>query len=214
MTASKDTGPAPAKPSWSEIWNRRYAASELVWGEGPNQFLAAELEDTKPRGRALDLACGEGRNAIWLASRGWRVTAVDFSDVAIERGRELAEQREVEVEFICGDVTSYRPARGAFALVVILYLQIPPAERRWTLSQALDALEAEGQLLMIGHARSNLTEGVGGPQDPDLLWELDEIEAELGELGLEVSRAELLRRPVEGKGDAIDALLQAHPTAK
>jgi SAM-dependent methyltransferase len=214
MSGGEDSGAEAPRPSWSEVWNRRYSASDLVWGEGPNQFLAAELEDTEPRGRVLDLACGEGRNAIWLAARGWQVTAVDFSDVAIERGRRLAGQKGVELELICDDVTSYRPSPGAFALVVVLYMQIPPPERRQALSRAYEALEAGGQLWMVGHARSNVTEGVGGPQDPEVLWEPSELAAELGELGFEVSRSELLRRHVEDKGDAIDALIEAQAIGK
>ena len=73
-------------------WDRRYAAADLVWSAGPNAVVAREADDLPP-GRALDLASGEGRNAIWLAERGWRVTAVDFSAVATERTRQLAAGR-------------------------------------------------------------------------------------------------------------------------
>lgn len=192
-----------------EHWNKRYAAEDLVWGAEPDRFLEAELAGLPPRGRALDLACGEGRNAIWLASRGWRVTAIDFSAVAIERARKLAAAQGAAVEFLCDDVAEREPERGAFALVVILYLQIPRAELRGTLTRARAALAPGGELLMVGHALPNLTRGVGGPQDPEVLWEPDALAAELTELGLAVSRAELARRPVEAKGDAIDALLRA-----
>ena len=71
-------------------WDARYAGSDLVWGNGPNRFVERELADLPP-GRALDIACGEGRNAIWLAHRGWRATGVDFSSVAVERARRLAK---------------------------------------------------------------------------------------------------------------------------
>ncbi|MBW2282173.1 MAG: class I SAM-dependent methyltransferase, partial [Deltaproteobacteria bacterium] len=76
-------------------WNTRYSSADLVRGSEPNRFVAEHLGDVEPgtQGRALDLACGEGRNSIWLASQGWRVTAVDFSDVAIERARKLAESQ-------------------------------------------------------------------------------------------------------------------------
>ncbi len=69
----------------SRAWDERYAASELVWSSTPNQFVAAEVADLTP-GRALDLAAGEGRNALWLAERGWQVTAVDFSLVGLDKG--------------------------------------------------------------------------------------------------------------------------------
>ena len=193
-------------------WDARYAGCELVWGAEPNCLLAAELGCVEARGSALDLACGEGRNAIWLAARGWRVTAVDFSEVAIERARRLAARQGVRVEWLCGDVTAFEPPRGAFPLVVIAYLQLPMAERRGVLAHAASALSPGGDLLMIGHARRNLSEGVGGPRDPAVLWDPGEVAAELEALGLAVDRCEEVRRPAatpDGVGQAIDTLARA-----
>lgn len=193
-----------------DAWNSRYSTAELVWGADPNRFLEAELGDVPPEGRALDLACGEGRNAIWLAARGWQVTAVDYSEVAIERAQGLAAHAGVEVEWICADLTRWTPEARAFRLVVILYLQVPGEDRRRILERAASALAPGGALLIIGHARRNLAEGTGGPQDPDLLLEPEEVSAELEAVGLRVERAEHLRRPVEtdaGEVDAIDTLL-------
>jgi SAM-dependent methyltransferase len=200
------------RASKRDAWNARYSAAELVWGAAPNRFLEAELGEVPPQGRALDLACGEGRNAIWLASRGWGVTAVDYSDVAIERARGLAANEGVEVEWVCADVTRYAPEARAFQLVVSLYLHVPGDERRRVFEHAAAALTPGGTLLVIGHARRNLAEGAGGPQDPDLLLEPEQAAAELSALGLRVERAEHLRRPFEtdeGEVDAIDALLRA-----
>src|SRR5690349_10831664 len=77
-------------------WDERYAATDLVWSAGPNQFVEAELGELAP-GKALDLACGEGRNARWLAERGWHVTAIDWSSVAIEKGRQVSAHVEWQV---------------------------------------------------------------------------------------------------------------------
>ena len=87
----------------AKAWDERYADSELVWSVEPNQFVAAECADLPP-GRALDLAAGEGRNAIWLARRGWDVTAVDFSQAGLDKGRRLAG--ELAIEWVCGDVVT------------------------------------------------------------------------------------------------------------
>jgi len=196
----------------SKDWNDRYAAQELLWGAEPNRFLAEELREVAPRGRALDLACGEGRNAIWLAKLGWVVTAVDYSKVAIERACRLAAEQHVEVEWIETDVTSFAPAAGAFQLVVIAYLHLPETSRRAVLAHAASALSLGGTLFMVGHARLNLTHGVGGPQRSELLWEPSEIRREVAALGLTVQRAEHVQRPVEtaeGVKDAIDAVLRA-----
>jgi SAM-dependent methyltransferase len=107
-----------------EDWNERYAQKELVWTAEPNRRFAAEVDGLEP-GRALDLACGEGRNAVWLAERGWRVTGVDFSDVALAKAAELAASRGVEAEWVVADVLDYRPEPRAFDLVAVLYLQLP-----------------------------------------------------------------------------------------
>ena len=105
----------------AEAWDERYAASELVWSREPNQFVASELADLPP-GVAVDLAAGEGRNAIWLASRGWSATAVDFSQVALDKGARLAE--DLDVTWVCADATTWQAPRPV-DLVVMAYFQVP-----------------------------------------------------------------------------------------
>jgi SAM-dependent methyltransferase len=190
-------------------WNERYAAGGLVWGEAPNRFVAAETAGLTP-GTALDLACGEGRNAVWLAERGWRVTAVDYADVAIARARQLAARRGVEVELVVGDVLTAPLATRAHDLVVVAYLQLPPHERRTVLERAADALAPGGTLLLVGHDLRNHAEGHGGPKDPSLLWTADDVVAILAAHGLEIERAgEVLRSVEEAPRPAIDTLVRA-----
>ncbi len=130
----------------SEAWDRRYASTELVWSAGPNRLFAAEAAELPP-GRALDLACGEGRTAIWLAERGWDVTAVDFSRVALEKARAIAERRGVAPRLIQADLLEYRPAGRAFDLVAVLYLQLRAADLRVVLTRAAAAV-APGPLAL------------------------------------------------------------------
>lgn len=193
-------------------WNIRYAAQELLWGAEANRFLAEDLEAVPPRGRALDLACGEGRNAIWLAKLGWVVTAVDYSEVAIERARQLAAAQQVAVEWIEADVTTFVPEAGAFQLVIIAYLQLPESSRREVLAHAASALGGGGTLFMVGHARLNLVHGVGGPRQPEVLWDPSELRHEVAAFGLSIRHTAHVRRPVEtaeGVKDAIDTVLRA-----
>jgi len=192
-----------------EDWDRRYSGSELVWTAEPNRFLAEEVSALKA-GRALDLACGEGRNAVWLAARGWRVDAVDFSPVALEKARRLAEAREVEVNWIEHDVESYIGARHANDLVALIYLHLPWERMRRVLAGAEEALAPEGTLLVVGHDLSNLKEGHGGPQDARVLYTASRIASELA--GLKLAEAGLRLRPVEterGRVTAIDCLVRA-----
>jgi SAM-dependent methyltransferase len=190
-----------------EDWDRRYAGVDSLWARKPNRFLVAETEELAP-GRALDLACGEGQNAIWLAQRGWQVTGVDFSEVAIEKARARSAAAGVDVELVCADLRQYEPEPGAYDLVVILYLHVFAPERGPILERAAAALAPGGTLLLVGHDLLNLTEGVGGPSDPRLLHTPDDIVPELP--GLEVVKAErVLRDVADADRPAIDALVRA-----
>jgi len=190
-------------------WDRRYGGGELVWTAEPNRFLAAEVADLTA-GRGLDLACGEGRNAVWLAQRGWHVTGVDFSQVGLDKAHALAEQRGVSVHWLRADLLEYVPPPAAFDLVVVLYLHIAASAMRDVLRRGAAALAAGGTLLVVGHDPTNVEQGYGGPQNPAILMAPDEIVDALRDLRIE--RAERVRRPVASAGEdvyAIDALVRA-----
>jgi SAM-dependent methyltransferase len=189
-----------------EDWNRRHGEAGPLFGVDPNRFLVAEVDGLAP-GRALDLACGAGRNAVWLAERGWTVTGVDFSDAALENARRLSAERGVEVEWVQADVREWTPPAAAYDLVAILYLQIPADERRVVHGRAAAAVASAGTLLVVGHDRENLVSGTGGPRDAGVLLDSEEVAAELD--GLVIERAERVLRPVEGERDAIDMLVRA-----
>lgn len=178
-------------------WDQRYAASGLVWSREPNQFVAAELADLTP-GTAVDLAAGEGRNAIWLASRGWSATAVDFSQVALDTGARLADG--LAVTWVCADATSWQPQQPV-DLVVMAYFQVPAQDRRRAVRGAATMLRPGGTLLLVAHDSTNLLEGTGGPQDPSVLMTAQDVLADLAGLedaGIEVEvlRAERVARAV------------------
>jgi SAM-dependent methyltransferase len=182
----------------AEAWDQRYAASELVWSREPNQFVAAELADLAP-GTAVDLAAGEGRNAIWLASRGWSATAVDFSQVALDKGAQLVDQAGIELDgtvaWVCADATTWQPDEPV-DLVVIAYLQLPAEDRRRAVRSAVTMLRPGGTLLLVAHDSTNLTEGTGGPQDPSVLMTADDVVDDLSGLDVEVLHAERVAREV------------------
>jgi SAM-dependent methyltransferase len=183
-------------------WDARYAEAELVWSRGPNRLVETECADLPP-GRAVDLACGEGRNAIWLASRGWEVTAVDFSRVALDKGRRLAG--DVEVEWVCADATQWR-GKG-YDLAVVAYFQVPAADRRTAVRHLVDSLRPGGTLLWVGHDSTNLTEGTGGPQDPAVLMTAEDLLADLEGMAVDVERAGRVARVVgapDGHGAATE----------
>jgi SAM-dependent methyltransferase len=196
-----------------EDWNARYAQKELVWSAEPNRLFAAEVGGLAP-GRALDLACGEGRNAVWLAERGWRVTGVDFSDVALAKAADLAASRGVEVDWVVADVLEYEPEPRAYDLVAVLYLQLPHAELLPAVREAVNAVAPGGTLVVLAHDTTNLTAGHGGPKDADVLYTAEDVVPELG--GLMVERAEAVERTVslpDAEAVAIDAFVRARRPA-
>ncbi|WP_406194264.1 class I SAM-dependent methyltransferase [Kitasatospora sp. NBC_01560] len=183
----------------NRAWDERYAASELVWGAEPNRWVVRETAGLAP-GRALDLAAGEGRNSIWLARQGWRVTGLDFSAVALDRAARLTAGLSAEVAgrltWRQGDARTFPEPAGVYDLVVVAYLQLPADDRRAALRRAAAVLAPGGTLLVVGHDTTNLTEGVGGPQDPRVLFTPADVLADLGGAGLRTVRAERVRRPV------------------
>lgn len=193
-----------------ERWNRRWAGEERVHAStAPSRFLVAEVADLRP-GTALDLACGAGRNAVWLAGQGWRVTAVDFSGVALRMARSLAAERAVDAEWIEADVVAWTPPARAYELVCVFYLQLPASERPIALARAAAGVRPGGTLLVVGHDLLNLTEGSGGPTQPDVLFTPADVVAEIGDLRIE--KALRVHRTVEDPGasrEAIDALVRA-----
>jgi SAM-dependent methyltransferase len=194
-------------------WNDRYEGRDLIWTADPNRFLVAEVESLAP-GRALDLGCGEGRNAVWLAEQGWEVTAVDFSEVGIAKGREMSLHRGVEVTWVHEDLNRYEPRDASFDLVIVFYIHLPPPDRDGLLAKAARALAPGGTALVVAHDLSNLEHGYGGPQDPSLLYTPEEIAAAFS--GLEVLKAGRVTRTVEKEEEtfeAIDALVRAQRTA-
>jgi SAM-dependent methyltransferase len=193
-------------------WDERYRSSELVWGAQPNQFVRQECESLAP-GDALDLACGQGRNALWLARLGWRVSGIDYSPVAIERARRLTTDEKPEVAarltWTVADATQPRVEDRSADLVVIAYFHVWPDDLARMLRNAAAALRAGGTMVVVGHDRRNLTEGVGGPQDITRLHDPETMRAQLEDLGLVVDQARTVERQTD-EGTALDTLVRCH----
>ncbi|HET6877447.1 MAG TPA: methyltransferase domain-containing protein [Jatrophihabitans sp.] len=192
-------------------WDERYRDKATVWGLAPNRFVEQEVADLRP-GRALDLACGEGRNALWLASRGWTVVAVDFSAVAVEKGRAGAAQLDhpERIDWRVADATTFQPDTPV-DLALLCYLQVAPQARRAAVSRAASALAPGGELLVVAHDSRNLTDGTGGPQDPRVLYTAADLAGDLAGTDLVIDKAGEVLRPVDGAPrPAIDTLLRAH----
>ncbi len=131
-------------------WDARYAGSDLVWGAGPNVWVERETSGLPP-GTALDMACGERRNSLWLAAQGWRVTGVDFSPEAIRKAETVGAGQPVT--WLCADATGLQLPL-LFDLVLMVYLQLPQPERSAALGSGWALLAPGGTLLVIATTRA------------------------------------------------------------
>jgi SAM-dependent methyltransferase len=190
----------------SNEWDDRYAeaaaAKSSVWSLEPNAWVAATIGGLDP-GSAVDLGAGEGRNALWLASLGWEVTAVDFSAVGLATGASRAESLGLDIEWVTADATTW-VSPSEVDLVVAAYLQLPADDLALALGNALGYLAPGGTLAVIGHDVDNLTRGVGGPQDPAVLYSVEALRDAAA--GLHIVECRQFER-LTPKGAAIDAIL-------
>ena len=128
----------------ADEWDDRYRErDDSLWSGRPNGRLVAEVSELSP-GRALDVGCGEGADAIWLAQQGWTITAIDVSDVAVGRAREGAERADVTVEWMCGDVLQSPFPVGSFDLVSVQYPALPTAAGEAAMRASLDVVRPGG----------------------------------------------------------------------
>ena len=139
--------PAAQAAEWDERYSEREGA---MWSGRPNGRVVAEIAALTP-GRALDVGCGEGADAIWLARRGWTVTAIDISDVALSRAREAAVLAGATVEWVCGDALHTPIPARSFDLVSMQYPALPKADGEAAVRTLLDAVRPGGLLLAVYH---------------------------------------------------------------
>ena len=137
-------------PVHAHEWDAKYGEKAVLWSGRPNGRLVAEIAELSP-GRALDVGCGEGADAIWLASNGWTVTAVDISEVALSRARTAAAQAGVTVEWIGGDALQMVLPAGSFDLVSMQYPALPNAAGSAAVHALLGTVRPGGLLLAVYH---------------------------------------------------------------
>jgi SAM-dependent methyltransferase len=159
-----------------ETWDARYSESDRMWSGRPNQRLVEEVADLAP-GRALDVGSGEGADAVWLASRGWHVTALDVSEVALARTREHAAQAGVaeRVETLHHDVLGGGPVPGRYDLVSVHFFQPLPSEFGPLYEGLADLVDSGGSLLVVGHHPEDLASGARRPHGPQLMFTPEQV---------------------------------------
>ena len=190
---------------WDDRYSTAAAAGDAVWSIEPNAWIE-QVTGTLPPGNAIDLAAGEGRNALWLASRGWSVTAVDFSAAGLAIGRKRAATAALDLDWVTADAISW-VSPTPVDLVVIAYLQLPAPDLTRAISNAILSLAAGGTLALIGHDSENLEHGAGGPQDATMLYDLETVRS--AAVGLDIAECRRYNRTTADGRIAIDTILLA-----
>lgn len=200
-----------------ELWEERYRAHTSVWSGRPNPQLVTEASEL-PAGRALDVGCGEGADALWLASGGWQVMAVDFATTALRRGAEHAEALGAEtaarVDWVHTNLTAWEPPREHFDLVSAQFMHLPRQDRQALFARLADAVAPGGTLLIVGHHPSDLETTVRRPRDPGLLYTAEEVAADLDSSVWDALATDVRpRAATDAEGQQVtihDAVLLAH----
>jgi len=162
------------------FWNERYRSADALWSGNPNRYLVSEASGLRA-GTALDVGCGEGADALWLARRGWRVTGVDLSTVALERAAEHAAQAgagiAARIDWVHADVIGWDPGAARYDLVSSQYIHLPPEAREALFRSLAGAVAPGGSLLIVGHHPSDLQTTMPRPPMPELFFTGEDIVA-------------------------------------
>ena len=160
-------------PMTAAQWDARYRDEPDLWTKEPNAALVQFAGDLEP-GRALDIGAGDGRNAIWLATQGWSVTAIDLSTVALERAAERAAARGAQLECIVADWREPDFGEAAFELVVVSFMHPLPDEREALFARVARALVPGGHVFTVGVILAD--HGRRGPPDAERLYTLERVQ--------------------------------------
>lgn len=180
------------------MWNERYSEAGYAYGSEPNDFLVAERDRLPQGGDALALAEGEGRNAVWLATRGLDVLAVDQSSVGLEKARALAAERSVKLQTEVADLATYDLGIARWDVIVSIWAYTPPSIRKPLHRRCVEALRPGGLFLLEAYTPAQIALATGGPKDEAMLMTLGGLREELAGLAFEVG-LETKRLVQEGK---------------
>ncbi|MEO7623567.1 MAG: class I SAM-dependent methyltransferase [Gallionella sp.] len=178
------------------MWDERYSAEEYAYGITPNKFLEQNVHSI-PKGRVLSLAEGEGRNAVFLAKRGYFVTAVDASIVGLNKARKLAEKNDVVVEFIHADLAGYDLGENKWDGIVSIFCPLPSSIRKELYKKVIIGLKRNGVFLLEAYTPEQLKYGTGGGNSVDVMQSEKSLSLELAGLQFKYL-IELERDVIEG----------------
>jgi SAM-dependent methyltransferase len=176
------------------MWDERYGGDGFAYGTEANDFLASVVDKLPANGRALCLAEGEGRNAVFLAQRGFDVVAVDQSAVGLNKARQLAAERGVVIETVPADLEDFEIEPEAWDVIVSIWAHVPPPLRRKVHAASVAGLRPGGCFVLEAYTPEQVGRGTGGPPVPELTMTLAGLSDELA--GLEIVEGREIERAV------------------
>lgn len=156
------------------FWNERYASKEYVYGTSPNLFFKEQIDKLDP-GQLLTLAEGEGRNGVYAAEKGWKVTAVDYSKEGRKKALQLAEERNVRLIYHLQHVENYEYPAHAFDALSLIYAHFPAEMRQLIHRKAMHSLKKGGHLFLEAYHKQQINRDTGGPKNVEMLYSLDDL---------------------------------------
>jgi len=201
------------KDQWKEHWNDRYSKDEFIYGKEPNKFFEEEVNKLNP-GKILMLGEGEGRNAVYAASLGWNVDAVDQSEAGKTKATQLSSERKVKINYYVEDLYSYTPKQNHYDAAVFIFLHLEESLRSPVFKKAIDSLKPGGKIILEVFEKDQIKYDSGGPKDEELLYSLEDISEELIELEFEKFSKEIVildeGRYHQGKASVIRFVGEKH----
>jgi len=179
------------KDQWKDHWNDRYSTSEYIYGKEPNKFFEEEINKLNP-GKILFLGEGEGRNAVYAASLGWSVDAVDQSETGKMKAMQLSSERKVKINYYVEDLYSFTPKQNYYDAAVFIFLHLEEGLRRHVFKKTIDSLKPGGKIILEVFEKDQIKYDSGGPKDEALLYSLEDISEEFIELDFEKFSKEIV----------------------
>jgi len=172
-------------------WNSRYQSLETAYGYNPNEFLVSVLKDKKP-GSILFPGEGEGRNSLWAAKMGWKVSAFDFSSEAMAKAQKLYKQNGVSVSYSVAEALNFNPVEQ-FDSIALIYVHLPSSEREEFYKKCISWLKPNGFIVMECFHIDQIERTTGGPKNSDLFQSIEEFKETFSNFKIEILRKEDIR---------------------
>jgi SAM-dependent methyltransferase len=193
----------------NKVWNDRYNTEEYYYGTKPNDFLENNIGILKPNGSVLCLGEGEGRNSVFLAKKSFQVTAVDYSQVALDKLQKLANENGVQVTTICADLNTFEIKKEHWDGIISIWCHLPSSLRREIHKKVISGLKSNGVFLLEAYTPNQIPLGTGGPKDPDMMPTAEILKKELNPLQFDFL-TEINREVHEGTGhNGMSSVVQA-----